>query len=361
MTRDLVPYRDTERVIARATAWADLSDAERKRRAVAAAQEHDHAALWDIAEAYLTLYGRKGGAISPLTLAAYRQALLPPTGWPPTEPRTRDAPPPLTLFVAWQGENLLHPSLMAGARWLRQLEGRGYITSTVRKYLAAGNAFYAALRLAGATDADPFKDVHPAPDPTPRSEKRGPYSDAEIIRMLAHAEGPDRLLVLLGADAGLRVSELTALAWADVHLPERRLAVREGKGGRQRTVPISARLARELAAQQPNGSLYVLPYDVAPLTPRRGRPRKDPTDLQPTSKRTRAWRRLREIATAAGVSFRGKAVHGLRHRAGTKLYRRRENIRDVMALLGHTNPSTAMVYAEYADDGMRREVEGWDE
>jgi len=359
VSTDLVPYGGQEGIVERATAWADLSDSERRRRAVKAAQEHDHAALWSITESYLTLYGRKGGNISPLTLTAYRQALLPPKGWARGETRQPDVQPPLTLFVAWKNENLLRPSVMAGARWVRQLEGRGYITSTVRKYLAAGNAFYAALRMTGATDADPFKDIHPAPDPTPRHEKRGPYSDEEVTRMLDLATGDDRLLVLLGAYAGLRVSELVAVQWADVDLESRRIVVQEGKGGRQRTVPIGRTLIAELTAQYPNGSLYVMPYDVVPAKPQRGRPRKDPTALLASSKRTRAWRRLREIAQTAGVSFKGKAVHGLRHTAGTRLYRSRENIRDVMALLGHTNPSTAMVYAEYADDAMQREVRDW--
>jgi len=360
MNKELVPYTGAGGIVERATAWAQLSDGERRRRATKAVQDHNHEALWSMTESYLTLYGRKGGNISPLTLSAYRQALMPPKGWGHEEQRQTSAqPPPLTLFVAWKEENLLHPSLMAGARWLRQLEGRGYITSTVRKYLAAGNAFYAALRMTGATGADPFKDIHPAPDPTPRHEKRGPYSGEEVTRMLDSAQGHDRLLVLLGAHAGLRVSELVAVQWRDVDLESRRMVIQEGKGGRKRTVPIGKTLAAELERQYPNGSLYVLPYDVVPLTRRPGRARKDPENLLPSSKRTRAWRRLREIARHAGVTFKGKSVHGLRHSAGTRLYKRRENIRDVMALLGHSSADVAMVYAEYADDAMEQEVREW--
>jgi len=147
-------------------------------------------------------------------MATYRTKIVPPA--PTTTKRgqhQRDRA--LPLLVAWARENLLRPSRHAGATWVRQLEARGCATATVRVYVAAAKALYAGLRLAGATEVDPFRDVHPAVDPTPRHEKRGPYDmtgDAggdEITTLLAAAEDPAlRLVILLGAGGAGRPARL---------------------------------------------------------------------------------------------------------------------------------------------------------
>ncbi len=105
---------------------------------------------------------------------------------------------------------------------------------------------HAALRWAGATDAAPFASVRAAPEKTAPWDRRKPYAPADVERLLAVTTGQDRVLVLLGAHAGLRVSEALALRHADVRLSDGELDVRDGKGGRARTVPVSESLARAL-------------------------------------------------------------------------------------------------------------------
>src|SRR5437763_15542135 len=101
----------------------------------------------------------------------------------------------------------------------------------VRPRLAAGRALYAALNWAGATEAAPFAATKARRDPVPAWEKRAPYTPEEVAALLARAEGADRLMVLLGAHAGLRVSEALALTQADLQSDRRHLRVRLGKGG----------------------------------------------------------------------------------------------------------------------------------
>ena len=154
---------------ARADRWASLAEDDRKRQATTAAQGHDTAALWDLTESWLILHGRKGAQVALATRAAYRTGVA-------------------ALLAAWQEENLLRPSRLAGTRWLRAQESRGRAPASVRVALAAGRALYAALRDAGATAADPFKDVHPAHDPVPRWEKGRPYGPDDVERLV----GPPR-------------------------------------------------------------------------------------------------------------------------------------------------------------------------
>ena len=66
----------------------------------------------------------------------------------------------------------------------------------------------------------------------PAWEKRDAYRTLEVELLLVYADSPyDKLVVLLGAHAGLRVSEMARLSWADVDLPRRPVA--GGRQGRQ--------------------------------------------------------------------------------------------------------------------------------
>ncbi len=119
----------------------------------------------------------------------------------------------------------------------------------------------AALRWARACPLDPFRDVHAPHDPTPPWEKRHPYDDDDLAALLAAATDPyDRALVLLGAHAGLRAGECVRLRWRDVNMARRDLTSRVSKGGKTRTVGMSASLKQALQGlpRRPDG--FVLPY-----------------------------------------------------------------------------------------------------
>jgi len=349
----IVPYKSND-ARERAQAWAALGDATQRRAAMEAARDHDAAALWDLTQAWLILHGRKGATVGLRTLGSYREALLPrprPSATGGVSPTTtaKGKGKGTALLDAWVGENLLHPAREAGTAWLRGLEAAGCAPSTVRVYLAGARALYAALRGAGATAADPFKDLHPAPDPVPRWEKRQPYSDEEVAALLAHADGPDRVVVLLGAHAGLRASEMVALRWIDVHLDRRRLVVHSGKGGKKRTVPLSTSLISELArasAARDGG-------DGDPSAPDGGGAR-----VLPYKDRLAVWYRLRALARCAGVTPMG--VHSLRHYAGTRLTRENNgNLRPTQKMLGHGSIATSEIYAAWSDESLGAQLKTW--
>ncbi len=195
-----------------------------------------------------------------------------------------------------------------------------------------------SLRGVGATTDDPLKDLHPAPDPVARHEKRQPYDEEAVAALIAHAEGPDLLVVLLGAHAGLRVSEMTALRWADVDLSRRRLVVRSGKGGKKRTVPLSSTLVAALtkAARESTAEACVLPY-------------RD---------RLAVWYRLCALARRAGVTPMG--VHSLRHYAGARLTRENYgNLHPAQKMLGHESIVTTEVYAAWSDESLADRLTAW--
>lgn len=91
--------------------------------------------------------------------------------------------------------------------------------------------------------ADPTELVAPI-----RKPKRipTPVSREHVELLVRGTSPPIRTMVMLGAFAGLRVSEMAALRGADVSLVDGLLVVRDGKGRKDRRVPLNSRLRTEL-------------------------------------------------------------------------------------------------------------------
>ncbi|MDK2013984.1 MULTISPECIES: tyrosine-type recombinase/integrase [unclassified Deinococcus] len=300
----------------RAKTWSDLSYEERKRRAVLAVRDQDADTLWTLTEAYLTLHGSSGTAISPRTLKAYRWAVN-----------------RYLTYTCTQAVNLLRASSSDGVRFVRTVEAEGLSASSTRVQLAGVRLFYAALRWADATQAAPFNDVKPVREKTAAWDKRSPYTHDEVQALLEHADERMQALILLCAHGGLRISEALAVKGADINLDGRELTVRHGKGGKQRRVVIGETLIRALnrLPEQP-GSLIGGSYPAA-------------------------VERLRRLCLRAGVAYRG--YHALRHYAGTRLTREGASLDDVARHLGHSVLETARIYAKWSDESLRRRVEQW--
>lgn len=312
---DLVKHAHTR--LTHLESWTEPGD--RRRRATTAAASRDPEELWSLTKAYATLHGDAGAKGSDHTERAYERGV-------------RD------LVKAWEGENLVRPDRDAAALYVRRLEDAGRSASTVRVRLAAARMLYRALRWAGVTEAAPFEGVRPARDPTPPWDKRQPYSEGELDRLLQHAGPVDRALLLLGAHAGLRVFEATALEWRDVDLPGRSLTVRFGKGGKAGRVVMSRTLAEALSDLKETGS----------------GPEDRPLPFGPT----RARQRIEALSRRAGAPYRG--VHALRHYSGTRAAKEHDgNLLPVAQHLRHSNTETTRVYAKWSDETLRRSVGEW--
>ena len=312
----MVPY--TGDTLSRSRQWTDLSESELRRLAVIACRDQDPDMLWALTEAYFTTYGASGAKASRHTLRAYRQGLA--------------------VFLNHAGSravNLLHPARDLGPSFLREREAAGKSPGTVRLELASVRLLYRALRWAGATTDDPFSDARPARDHTAPWDKRQPYAEEDLQALLEVAPSDTRAMLLLGAHAGLRVSELLALIWSDLDFGARIVRVRSGKGGKARRAVMSETLAQALLALgpgSPDGRLFTL-SDVA------------------------LRKRLRVLCLKTGVTYR--AVHALRHYSGTKLYRVSSDLEAVARHLGHSTLETTRIYAKWSDESLRSSVGKW--
>jgi len=235
-------------------------------------------------------------------------------------------------------------------RFLAERHARDAAASLGRK-LAALRAFFRYLVREGVLEADPSAGI-----PAPRTPRRLPrplaVDDCQVL-MASGASAPraasgaseetswaelrDCAMAELLYGAGLRVGELVALDVRDVDLTRGEVRV-QGKGGKERVVPLPAAARKALGAWlAPRRRPGVLgePLFVA-LRARRGEaPRRlDARDVR---------RRLARRALAAGLADRVHP-HRLRHSYATHLLDMGADLRAIQELLGHASLSTTQKY-----------------
>jgi len=173
--------------------------------------------------------------------------------------------------------------------------------------------------------------------PLPRFLNDEAYQRLEerILEDTARGTRDDRLdqaWFYLLAHGGLRLSELCDLRVRDVDLAGRRLAVREGKGKRDRIIPLSGTAAttlREyLAVRGMAQTDHLLTF----------RQRSIQAEL--------VQARLKRYGAAAEVQV---SPHRLRHTLATRLLNAGMDIVSIQCLLGHEKLDTTMIYAHVYD------------
>lgn len=296
-------------LITNAAAWAQLSDSALRRAAMKAANERNIERLWSLAEAHLVLHSRSGSQISEHTLRSYEYGVR-------------------TLVEMWEGENLLRPSRGAGLLYVHRLKSIGLSPGTIQVRLAAAKQLYSALRWAQAVNISPFEDVQAPVDPTPPEEKTQAYTEEQVQALLdAAPREKDRLLILLFAHGGLRVSEAIKLTWADIDFTANTLRVVEGKGRKTATIHMSSALQKALHARAkslgtPASRERVLWY----------------------SAQGSVYERIKHLCGLAEVPMLG--VHSLRHYCATRIYHLSGDLRLAARHLRHASTRTTEIYAK---------------
>jgi integrase/recombinase XerD len=173
--------------------------------------------------------------------------------------------------------------------------------------------FYMFAVTRGLLTVDPTANVPAAKVPKRCST---PIDPTVVGRLIDTAVGLDRLVLMLAACAGLRVSEIANLDGADVDLEHRVLTVRCGKGGSDSSVPIVDELAVELAGWPSTGR----------LVPMCGASVGD---------------RIRRLLRRHGVTGR---PHDLRHTFAAVMHDRLGNLYEVSVLMRHAEVATTQRY-----------------
>lgn len=168
-------------------------------------------------------------------------------------------------------------------------------------------------------------------------------SPEEVTRMIDAAPNlRHRTILMTLYSTGMRRSELCHLRPEDIDTERMVVRIRQGKGGKDREVPLSAKLLDQLrtydgSVRRRNGWLF-------PSLKTR-RPNEPITEKA-------VWHACREATRRAGIA---KPVHPhtLRHSFATHLFDNGAELPVLQTLLGHADPRDTMIYLHLATRKLR--------
>jgi integrase/recombinase XerD len=225
------------------------------------------------------------------------------------------------LAVLREGDDV-HPPLAASSAARALVAVRGLHKFAVRE---------------GLVDLDPAREVRPPAAPR-RLPKALPVGD--ILRLLdapGDGAGPlrDRALLEVLYSTGARISEAVGLDLDDIDTHERTVLL-DGKGGKQRLVPIGRPALKALDA-------YLVRARPGLATHGRGTPAVFLNVRGGRLSRQSAWQVLKIAAERAGIAA-SVSPHTLRHSFATHLLEGGADVRVVQELLGHASVTTTQIY-----------------
>jgi integron integrase len=221
-----------------------------------------------------------------------------------------------------------------------------------------------------------FREVLGTDEPLDLPRAKGPrrmplvLTHREVLRILRQLTGKYFLIGVLLYSAGLRVEECLRLRVKDVDFELRQILVRDGKGRKDRYVPLATRAADLLRAQiarvralhlrdrsdgagwaplpgalhrkDPGagfelGWQWIFPGSTIGTDPATGRKGRRPLHV------TAVQRQIKRAVRDSGIPKRA-TCHTFRHSFATESLRGGCDIRTLQSILGHNDVRTTMIY-----------------
>lgn len=204
------------------------------------------------------------------------------------------------------------------ASWLAN---DGWGASTRRSARSCLTTFFAWMRRAGHRPDDPAADTMAVRVPMPPPK---PVSESMLSDALDKAPPQVRLMLLLGAFAGLRRAEIAGLHADHVDLETGIMRI-TGKGQKTRLIPIHPSLSPYLERVKRDGG-WAFPnphgYHITPTT----------------------------VGRLVKPYLGNLSTHSLRHRFASQVHANSHDLRAVQDLLGHSSLATTQRYLQITDE-----------
>ena len=211
--------------------------------------------------------------------------------------------------------------------WLAQMKLSGTKSTSVRNQRSNVSPFFTWLynnRMIERNPIDPIKPIK-----VPRKEKSA-FSSEEIDTIRSICKNPyERALVETLLSSGLRINELANLKTQDVDFDKLTVHVKNGKGGKDRTVfitPVAKKYILQYLAWNRHKSEYVFT-----------------TRLDGKYSTNGFGYTMREMSKMCGIHIH---PHRFRRTLATDLARKGMPIQEIQKLLGHSKISTTQTYIE---------------
>ena len=256
----------------------------------------------------------------------------------------------LTRYLADAGIGVEHATTDDLERFVCTLQDVGIQPRSQARIISGVKSFYRFLRMDGFMDTDPTELL-----PTPKIGRHLPevLTIAEIDAMIdvidmSKPEGQrNRAIIETLYGCGLRVSELVGLRLSQLYLEERYVII-QGKGNKQRLVPISPVAIEQIelyleqtrsrqVAQRGSEDILFLNRRGAMLT------------------RQMIFHIVKQLCELAGVR-KVISPHTLRHSFATHLLEGGANLRAIQQMLGHESITTTEIYVHIDRSRLRDEI-----
>ncbi|MDR2809101.1 MAG: site-specific tyrosine recombinase XerD [Tannerellaceae bacterium] len=255
----------------------------------------------------------------------------------------------LLRFMESEGRTYAGITYMDLQQFVAQLHDVGIHPRSQARIISGIRAFYRFLMLDGYITTDPTELLE-----SPKIGLKLPevLSVNEINSILdtidlSLPEGQrNRAMLEVLYSCGLRVSELTSLRYSDVYFEEGFIKV-EGKGSKQRLVPISETAIREIKN-------YLYDRNLIPV-------RKGCEDILFLNRRGTALSRImvfyivKQQTEKAGI-HKNVSPHTFRHSFATHLLEGGANLRAIQEMLGHEKITTTEIYTHVDRESLRKEI-----
>lgn len=232
---------------------------------------------------------------------------------------------------------------------LCDLAEMGLAPASLARFISGIRGFFRYCRSRGILEADPSALIE-----QPKMGRKLPdvLSTSEIDAMIAAIDPSkdeslrNRAIIETLYGSGLRVSELVGLRLSRI-MPEDQCVLVEGKGSKQRIVPlspVSLALIRDYLEQRIRGPVKPEAADILFLNRRGGQ-----------MSRVMVFYIIRDLAEAAGITHH-VSPHTLRHSFATHLLEGGANLRVIQTLLGHESIATTEIYLHLDRSALRKEL-----
>ena len=253
-------------------------------------------------------------------------------------------------FLDDEGKDLLYPELQDFHTFASIMHDIGIAPSSLSRILSGLRSFYHFLVISDFIDTNPTELLE-----FPKKPKHLPdvLTLQEIDAMeacidLGEKEGHrNKAIIEVLFSCGLRVSELCNLKMSNLYLDEGFIKV-EGKGNKQRLVPISHTAVKELNLWFDDRCHIDIKHGHEDYVFLSFRQKKQLTRIM-------VFYIIRDLVEKAGI-HKTVSPHTLRHSFATCLLEGGANLRAIQAMLGHESIATTQIYMHIDTSHLREEI-----
>ena len=228
--------------------------------------------------------------------------------------------------------------------FMERLGGLGRSGTTRARKLASIRHFLKFLKENDIIAGNPAETITRA-----KKEEKDPTvlfrTEYKALLFEAQENSRDYAILLTFLKSGIRESELAALEIDDIDYVHNELTVREGKGKKERSIPLMPELKRALLRYVEERERQANIVDVETLFLAR-----NGTSLNPSSIR----KLVKKYYAKAGV--RKSGVHTLRHTFSAHNVNNGMSIADLQKVLGHKKKETTLKYIHAVNTSLRETV-----